>query len=104
MDAVVEKILGAGDDFASGVSDVKAAAASGLADTQKKSADYYVKVAEKMSENKGYVEKELTRLQNMLAKGGLAPEKKDDLTSRSNILRKFMAKKDEVVESVKEEL
>ncbi|KAK0264408.1 hypothetical protein LTR91_009310 [Friedmanniomyces endolithicus] len=51
---------------------------------------YYGKVAKKAGENAGYVEKELARLQGLLAKGGLAPEKLDDLTSRSNILRKFV--------------
>ena len=60
--------------------------------------EYYAKVAKKMEENSGYVEKELTRLQGLLAKGGLAPEKIDDLTTRSNILNKFKsgdANKDE---------
>ena len=51
--------------------------------------EYYTKVAKKTEANQGYVEKELTRLQGLLAKGGLAPEKLDDLMSRSNILRKF---------------
>ena len=54
-----------------------------------KYAEYYVKVSNKLSENQGYVEKELTRLEGLIKKGGLAPEKLDDLTSRSNILRKF---------------
>lgn len=52
-------------------------------------AEYYTKVAKKLHENAGYVSKELTRLQNMLAKGNLAPEKKDDLITRSNILKVF---------------
>ncbi|KAK3652034.1 hypothetical protein LTR17_009809 [Elasticomyces elasticus] len=55
-----------------------------------KYAEYYGKVAKKSSENAGYVEKELSRLQGLLAKGGLAPAKIDDLTTRSNILRKFV--------------
>lgn len=61
-------------------------AASGLKD---KYAEYYAKVAKKAEENGAYVEKELARLQGMMKKGGLAPEKLDDLTSRSNILNKF---------------
>ncbi|KAK4954800.1 hypothetical protein LTR10_006992 [Elasticomyces elasticus] len=64
-----------------------------------KYAEYYGKVAKKSSENAGYVEKELSRLQGLLAKGGLAPAKIDDLTTRSNILRKFVgdeAPKDEL--------
>ena len=60
---------------------------------------YYMKVAKKVEANEGYVEKELTRLKSLLAKGGLAPEKVDDLVSRSNILSKFRSG-----ESVKDEL
>ncbi|KAF2453233.1 disulfide-isomerase tigA [Lineolata rhizophorae] len=62
--------------------------------------DYYVKVFEKMSSNKGYVEKELGRLEGMLKKGSLAPEKHDDLTARTNILRRFTG----AVSSEKDEL
>lgn len=57
---------------------------------KEKYGEYYGKVAKKAEENSGYVQKELARLQGLLAKGGLAPEKVDDLTSRSNILRKFV--------------
>lgn len=71
-------------------------AATGLKD---KYAQYYVKVFNKLSGNEGYVEKELTRLESLLKKGGLAPEKRDDLMSRTNILRKFSPK-----ESLKDEL
>ena len=72
-----------------------ATAAAALSD---KYAEYYGKVAKKMEENSAYVEKELARLQGMIKKGGLAPEKLDDLTSRSNILSKFKgeAAKDEL--------
>lgn len=48
---------------------------------------------EKVSANEGYVDKEIGRLEGMLKKGGLAPEKIDDLTSRTNILKLF--KKDD---------
>lgn len=56
---------------------------------QDKYAQYYVKVAEKLSQNEDYVTKEWTRLLKVLGKGGSAPEKIDDLVSRSNILRVF---------------
>ncbi|PYI15587.1 putative disulfide isomerase [Aspergillus japonicus CBS 114.51] len=62
-------------------------AAEGLTDQY---APYYVKVADKLSQNAGYVTKELARLEKILAKGGSAPEKLDDLVSRSNILRQFV--------------
>ena len=70
-------------------------AAKGVSD---KYAEYYDKVAKKSEENSGYVEKELTRLQGLLKKGGLSGEKLDDLTRRSNILNVFKgdATKDEL--------
>ena len=57
----------------------------------------------KLAENKGYVEKESKRLSGLIKKGGLAPEKLDDLVKRSNILNKF---RDAVggVQAPKEEL
>ena len=70
-------------------------AAKGLKD---KYAEYYVKVFSKLGISQGYAEKELARLEGLLKKGGLAPKKIDDLTSRTNILRKFIGKdsKDEL--------
>ncbi|KAI4717605.1 protein disulfide-isomerase tigA precursor [Aureobasidium sp. EXF-10727] len=73
------------------------AASENIKDTY---AQYYVKVFDKLAQNPGYVEKESKRLNSLLKKGGLAPAKVDDLTKRSNILSKFVAK----VQSVKEEL
>ena len=60
-------------------------------DLQDKYAQYYVKVAEKLSQNKEYAGKELARLKKIIAKGGSAPEKVDDLISRSNVLRQFLS-------------
>ena len=85
-----------GERLASVQKEIKAASES-LKDTY---AQYYVKVFDKLSQNSGYVEKESKRLHSLLKKGGLAPEKVDDLTQRSNILSRFVAK----VQSVKEEL
>lgn len=62
-------------------------AAKGVKDSY---AEYYVKVAEKLAENKGYLDKESGRLEGLLKKGGLARPKEDDLTSRLNILKKFL--------------
>ena len=78
----------AGGSIAS-ISEEVTAAAKGLKDTY---AEYYVKVLGKLSASQGYAEKELARLEGMFKKGGLAPAKMDDLTSRMNILRKFMGK------------
>ncbi|CAK7199122.1 Protein disulfide-isomerase erp38 [Sporothrix eucalyptigena] len=57
-----------------------------------KFAEYYVRVFDKLSANEGYVAKELARLESILGKGGLAAAKVDELTSKSNILRKFTEK------------
>ena len=94
LDEIVSKLTGGGG-IATLSADLKAAT-QGLKD---KYAEYYLKVADKLSSNQGYAEKELARLEGLLKKGGLAPEKMDDLTSRSNILRKFKSG-----ESIKEEL
>lgn len=83
LDTIVSKFQHA---YAEGLEEAKKAA-EGLQD---KYAQYYVKVFQKSSDNKGYAEKELKRLQGLISKGNLAQEKLDDLASRSNILRKFL--------------
>ncbi|KAK2770890.1 hypothetical protein FQN53_005299 [Emmonsiellopsis sp. PD_33] len=90
LDALVAKYV-SGEALAGVLEEVKSAA-KGL---EEKYAAYYVKVLEKVEANKGYVEKELARLERVLGKGGLAPEKVDDLVSRGNILRKFAGEKGE---------
>ena len=95
LDTLVTKFTG-GATLAS-VSEEVSEAAKGLKD---KYAEYYVKVFAKLSKTQGYAEKELSRLEGILKKGGLAPEKLDDLTSRTNILRKFTTSN----ENAKEEL
>ncbi|KXG47371.1 Thioredoxin [Penicillium griseofulvum] len=85
LDEIVTKNVAA-KKFDELVTEVKKAA-EGLPD---KYAEYYVKAAEKLSKNEGYAVKELTRLRKVLAKGGSAPEKLDDILSRSNILSRFV--------------
>ncbi|OQE32737.1 hypothetical protein PENFLA_c001G09432 [Penicillium flavigenum] len=85
LDEIVTKNIAA-QKFDNLVAEVKKAA-EGLQD---KYAEYYVKAADKLSKNEGYAAKELTRLQKVLAKGNSAPEKLDDILSRSNILRRFV--------------
>lgn len=84
LDAIIGR-LGPGDSLAK-ISEEVTKAAKGLQD---KYATYYVKVIQKLGKGQGYAEKELARLEGLIKKGGLAPEKLDDLISRSNILRKF---------------
>ncbi|KAL4948781.1 thioredoxin-like protein [Aspergillus filifer] len=97
LDELVTKYITT-QNFSELVEEVKKAA-KGL---EGKYAEYYVKVAEKLSQNSDYAVKESERLKKVLAKGGSAPEKVDDMISRSNILRKFLGKESE--ENVKDEL
>ena len=95
LDTIVGKITGGGD--LASLSKEATKAAQGLKD---KYAEYYVKVLEKLGKNQNYAEKELARLEGLIKKGGLAPAKLDDLTSRSNVLRSFLGR----AEKIKDEL
>lgn len=95
LDSLVAQFTG-GSDATSVAQQVKDAAV----DLKDKYAEYYVKVFNKIAENSGYVEKEQSRIGNLLKKGGLSPEKIDDLSRRSNILSKFR----ETVTGEKQEL
>lgn len=88
LDTIVTKFKGA---YSGGLAEAKKAAEA----LEDKYAHYYIKVFEKISANKGYAEKELKRLEGLVSKGNLAPEKLDDLVSRANILRKFVADSEE---------
>ncbi|KAF2137468.1 uncharacterized protein K452DRAFT_321720 [Aplosporella prunicola CBS 121167] len=88
FDSLVQKYAQSGA-WDKGVKEAKKIAAK----AEGKYNEYYVKVFEKLAANAGYVDKELARLEGLLKKGGVAPEKEDDLVSRSNILRLF--KKDD---------
>lgn len=101
LDSIIGRLAGGGT-IASLLEELDGAA-SGLKD---KYAKYYVKVADKLSKNQGYAEKELGRLRGLLDKGGLAPEKVDDLMSRSNILVRFTSKDrvQDVIKDVRDEL
>jgi protein disulfide-isomerase A6 len=83
LDTIVSKFS---TSYADGIEEITKAA-GGLKD---KYAQYYVKALTKISANKEYAEKEYKRLQGLIGKGNLAPEKLDDLYSRSNILKRFL--------------
>jgi len=88
LDTIVAKFA---DAYADGIVEITKAA-GGIKD---KYAQYYVKAFTKISTNKEYAEKEFKRLQGLISKGNLAPEKLDDLYSRSNILQKFLPKQED---------
>jgi protein disulfide-isomerase A6 len=91
LDALVEKFTGG-----SSISEIAAEATKAAKDlkegAQYKYAEYYVKVFDKLTKSNGWAAKELTRLDNILKKGGLAPEKLDEFTSKTNILKRFVEK------------
>jgi protein disulfide-isomerase A6 len=91
LDDIVVKYTG-GEKLSTAVDSAKAAAASFASDAQYKYAEYYLRVFDKLSKNDDYVSKELLRLDGILKKGGLAPSKLDELTSKTNILRRFINK------------
>lgn len=78
-----------------GLSDVEKATAEltkGAKDISDTMKDYYLRALAKITGNPEYAMKEQTRLAGLLKKGGLAPEKIDDLQRRSNVLAKFLVK------------
>jgi len=96
IDAILAKYVTAGgiSDVQKATSEIKAAAK----DLKDKSVDYYLRALAKLGANPEYATKEQTRLAGLLKKGGLAQEKIDDLTTRSNILRSFLIKDSEKTE------
>ncbi|KAL1891377.1 hypothetical protein Cpir12675_004991, partial [Ceratocystis pirilliformis] len=100
LDSLVVKLTG-GSTFSDVLTQAKAESSKLSADVQKKSAEYYVRVLTKLGENHEYAKKELARLQGMLAKGELASEKRDELTIKANILKKFEEVKIAAGETVK---
>jgi protein disulfide-isomerase A6 len=93
IDTVLSKYI-----TANGLKDVEKAtaeikkAATDLKDT---SVEYYLRALSKITGNPEYAMKEQTRLAGILKKGGLTPEKIDDLQKRSNILARFLVKDSE---------
>lgn len=90
IDSVLAKYITQG-----GIKDVEKATADikkATQDLKDKSVEYYLRALSKLTGNPEYAMKEQTRLAGLLKKGGLAPEKIDDLQKRSNILAKFLVK------------
>lgn len=104
LDTLVAKITG-GAALAEVAAEVKKEVENLTDSAQKTYAEYYVRVFDKLSSNDDWVSKELGRLEGILAKGGLAPSKRDQIQAKTNVLRKFVQKKaEEKVEEIKDEL
>lgn len=97
LDTILATLTGSNLDTVS--KDVTATAK----DLKDKYAKYYVKVVDKLSKTPAYAETELKRLEGILKKGNMAQDKVDDVTSRANILRKFIAG-EKTAQEVKDEL
>lgn len=91
LDDVVAKYL-SGMPIAEIEAEVSASAKAIKESAQNTYAKYYVRVFEKLGESDTYAAKELARLEGIIKKGGLAPAKLDEFTSKTNILRKFLQK------------
>lgn len=96
IDAILAKYVSAG-----GIKDAEAVTKElkkAAVDVKDKSVEYYMKALAKITGNPEYALKEQTRLAGLLKRGGLAPEKIDEMTKRSNILAKFLAPGNEKTE------
>lgn len=99
LDTLVDKYVN-GAELSKVTTEVQNAAKAFKDATEIKYAEYYVRIFDKIRKTEGYVAKELARLEGILEKGGLAGSKRDQIQTRTNVLRKFV-KEDE---DVKDEL
>jgi protein disulfide-isomerase A6 len=87
FDAVLAKYASTGTkDWAAASSEIQKVAS----DAQGAMKDYYLKALAKITGNPEYAIKEQTRLAGILKKGGLTPEKIDEMQRKSNVLAKFL--------------
>ncbi len=91
LDKIVAKYTG-GTSISDALKEAKKEAESVKAKANAKYAEYYVKVFDKLAKSEAYASKEYARLEGILSKGGLAATKSDELTSKINILRRFVEK------------
>ena len=99
LDDIVTKYTG-GASLSEVAAEAKKAVENLKDKADSKYADYYIRVFDKLAKGEGYAEKELARLEGIIKKGGLLSTKLDELTIKTNVLRRFT---DKVTES-KDEL
>lgn len=102
LDTVVSKLTGS--NIATIATEVNSEAEKLKETAQYKYAEYYVRVFDKLSSTDGYAAKELARLDGILSKGGLAPAKRDEIQSKTNVLRKVVKQLADKAEELKDEL
>jgi len=91
LDSIVAKFTG-GATLAEVAAEAAAKATELGEAAQYQYAKYYVRVFEKLSKSDTYAAKELKRLDGLMQKGGLAPAKLDEFTSKTNILKRYIEK------------
>jgi len=92
IDDIVTKYIGGTHTLTDAAAAAKKAAESLKEQAQYKYAEYYIRVFDKLAKSDGYAAKEFARLDGIIKRGGLAPTKLDELSSKVNILRKFVNK------------
>lgn len=99
LDKVVRDFISGGiGKLQDAAAEASRVAGSLKSDAEATAAKYYLRVLTKLEENAEYIEKESTRLGNILEKGGLAGLKRDDIQKRINVLRKFVKPAEEAEE------
>lgn len=91
LDSIVSKFTG-GTSLTEAAEEAKKQAGSLKDAAQLKYAEYYLRVFNKLANSENYAAKELARLDGIVKKGGLAPAKLDEFTTKRNILQRFVAK------------
>lgn len=91
LNHIALKFAAGGESLSALAAEAKTSAEGLGKDAQYKYAEYYLRVFEKLSKSDNYVAKELARLDGIIKKGGLAPSKIDELSSKTNILRQFIS-------------
>lgn len=102
LDTVVAKLTD------SNLADISTEAKKIIAEFQEgaqyKYADYYVRIFDKLASSDNWAANELKRLDGILSKSGLAPAKRDDMASKTNVLRSFVEVLSKATQEVKDEL
>ncbi|KAK3378452.1 thioredoxin-like protein [Podospora didyma] len=92
LDSIVSKFTSSRASLNEAAAEAKKTAESLREKAQYKYADYYIRVFDKLTKNDGFASKEFARLDRIIKKGGLAPSKLDELSAKTNVLRKFIEK------------
>jgi protein disulfide-isomerase A6 len=104
LNHIALKFAAGGESLSDLAAEAKKSAEGLGKDAQYKYAEYYIRVFDKLAKSDNYVAKELARLDGIIKKGGLAPAKLDELQSKTNILKQFIADIKEKVTGGKDEL